>query len=181
MTSMYACIGISKQSFHQRLDRQMGKQEELHQLLPLIAQLRADHPKMSAREMYRLLHPDQIGRDKFIEFCFNQGYKIERKRSFHKTTDSSGVIRFDNLIKGGEFTDINQAWVSDITYYRIGERIYYLTFITDLFSRRIVGYSASCTLLTEHTTMPALKMAIKQRNPQEGLILHSDGGWTILQ
>ena len=39
---------------------------------------------------------------------------------------------FENLIKGMELTGINQVWVSDITYYRIGEGLYYLTFILDL-------------------------------------------------
>jgi len=154
----------------------MREMEEQQQLLPLIAQIREDHPRMSAREIYRLIQPRQLGRDRFIAFCFHNGYKLEVKRSFHRTTDSTGVIRFDNLIAGWEFTGVNQAWVSDITYYRIGERFYYLTFITDLFSRRITGYNASDNLMTEYTTLPALKMALKQRKPPEGLILHSDGG-----
>ena len=46
----------------------------------------------------------------------------------------------------------------------------------DLCSRQIVGHSASTNLMTEHTTLSALKMALKQRKPKEGLILHSDGG-----
>ena len=53
---------------------------------------------MSAREIYRLIQPQQMGRDSFIAFCFNKGYKLEVKRAFHRTTDSSGVIRFDNII-----------------------------------------------------------------------------------
>ena len=60
----------------------------------------------------------------------------------------------------------------------MGESFYYLTFITDLFSRRILGYIASKTLLTEYTTIPAIQMALKERGKTKipGLIIHSDGG-----
>ena len=67
---------------------------------------------------------------------------------------------FENLIKGMELKGINQVWVSDITYYRIGERFYYLTFILDLYSRYIVGHAVSESLFTEQTTIPALNMAL---------------------
>src|SRR5690606_1758486 len=42
--------------------------------------------------------------------------------------------------------------------------------------RYIVGYSASENLLTENTTIPALRMALGRRKVEPGLILHSDGG-----
>ena len=87
-----------------------------------------------------------------------------------------GVTRFENLLVGFESTGVNQVWVSDITYYRIGDKFYYLTFILDLYSRFIVGHSTSENLLTNHTTIPALKMALKGRKPHQALIIHSDGG-----
>ena len=180
MNAIYQAIGISKQSFHQQMDLGMKQMEERQQLWPLIAQIRGNHPRMSAREIYRLMHPEHIGRDRFIAFCFENGYKLERKRAFHRTTDSRGVIRFDNLMLHREFTGINQCWVSDITYYRIDDHFYYLSFITDLYSRRIVGHSVSDNLMTEDTSLPALKRALKQRPRRrpwsEELILHSDGG-----
>jgi transposase InsO family protein len=77
---------------------------------------------------------------------------------------------------GFELTGINQVWVSDITYYRIGEQFYYLTFILDLYSRFIVGHSISEDMLTNSTTIPALQMALKRRRALTSLILHSDGG-----
>jgi transposase InsO family protein len=79
-------------------------------------------------------------------------------------------------LPGTELTCINQVWASDITYYRIGEQFYYLTFILDLYSRVIVGYSVGSDLRTISTTIPALKLALKSRNPSAGLIIHSDGG-----
>ena len=176
MNALYRVTGTSKQAFHQYLDREMLVMEEQQQLLPVLIQIRADHPRLSARKMYLLLQPVGMGRDRFEQFCYGYGFKLAVKRSYHKTTDSLGVTRFENLIPGMELTGVNQAWVSDITYYRIGERFYYITFILDLYSRFIVGYAASNSLLTSQTTIPALKMALKLREPADGLIFHSDGG-----
>lgn len=176
MNPIYQAIGFSKQSFHQKLDRYLSRQEEQQQLLFMVAQIRADHPGMSAREMYRLLAPQHIGRDRFIELCHENGYLIEVKKAFHRTTDSKGVIRFKNLIVDYKLTRVNQVWVSDITYYRISDQFYYLTFIMDLYSRYIVGYNVSEYLYTHETTIPALTMAINVRQPSPGLIHHSDAG-----
>jgi putative transposase len=176
MSLLYFAADVSKQAFHQYLNRQLTQRGECEQLLPLIAAIRVEYPTMSAREMYRIIQPVNLGRDRFERFCFQEGFKIEKHRSFYKTTNSLGVTRFPNLIEGLELTAVNQVWVSDITYYRIEEKFYFLTFIMDLFSRRIIGYAVSKDLLTENTSLPALKMAINLRNGTNPEIFHSDGG-----
>ena len=176
MNKVYDYIGCSKQSFHQRLNRQLKQREVEQLLLPIIEQLRQDHPGVAARQLYWILKPEGIGRDRFEKLCFANGYKLAKSKSFATTTDSTGVVRFPNLVINREFTHINQIWSSDITYYQIGDTFYYLTFIIDLFSRKIVGFHVSERLLTEQTTIPALLMAINERNPEPGLIFHSDGG-----
>ena len=176
MNALYRITGTSRQAFHQYLDKQMLVLEEQHQLLPIISQIRADHPRLSVRQMYGMIHPQSMGRDKFEQFCYLYGFKLAIKRAFHKTTNSLGVTRFENLIAGMELTGVNQVWASDITFYRIGERFYYITFILDLYSRFIVGYAVSAGMFTEQTTIPALNMALKQREVGQGLIFHSDGG-----
>lgn len=154
----------------------MSQLEEKEQLLVVIKDIRDDHPRMSARQMYRLIKPSHLGRDRFEAFCFENGFKVSIKRSAHRTTNSLGVTRFPNLIIDRELTGINQVWVSDITYYRIGNEFYYLTFIMDMYSRVIIGFSVSRDLSTHSTTIPALKMALKHREVTPGLVLHSDGG-----
>lgn len=127
--------------------------------------------------MYCLLRPETMGRDRFERFCFENGFKVSQRRNPHRTTNSLGVTRFENHLSGRELTGPNQCWVSDITYYRIQDNVYYLTFIMDLYSHQIMGYKASERLLCDQTTLPALKMAIKYGNASlSGLILHSDGG-----
>jgi putative transposase len=133
---------------------------------------------MSLRAMYHKIGPQGLGRDAFESMAKELGYKVSVKRSGARTTDSTGVVRFDNLLQGKKLTRINQAFCSDITYFEINDRFYYLTFIMDCYSRKIVGYSVSDNLYTEYTTLPALRQAIRSRGDQQmkGLILHSDGG-----
>jgi transposase InsO family protein len=176
MNELYRVTGTSKQAFHQYLNKQMLVLDEQQQLLPIISQIRADHPRLSVRQMYSMISPQYMGRDRFEQFCYQHGFKLAVKRSYHRTTNSLGVTRFDNLIEGFKLTGVNQVWVSDITYYRINERFFYITFILDLYSRFIAGYAVSDGLLTEQTTIPAIKMALHQRKPAHGLIFHSDGG-----
>jgi len=176
MNRIFNYINYSKQAFHQKMDRQLRQQEQLLLLLPIVAELRLEHPEVGARQLYEILQPSNVGRDKFEQFCFANGYKLQRAKAYKKTTNSNGVIRFPNLVLGTEFTDVNQAWSSDITYYQIGNKFYYLTFILDLYSRFIVGFSVSKNLSTEETTIPALTMALQQRNPPSSVIFHSDGG-----
>jgi putative transposase len=173
MNSVFKALGYSKQSFHQKLDRYMAFEDQNENLKLIIDQIRKEHPTMAARTMYHMIQPSNMGRDMFEQFCQENGYGVSRPVNFMRTTNSSGVIRFDNLICGIVVTGVNQVWVSDITFYRINERFYFLSFIMDLFSRKIKGYSISDNMRTSHTTIPALKM-IKGDYP--GCIFHSDGG-----
>ena len=169
---------MTKQSFHQMLKRRKYKNEEQEQLIPLINEIRRDHPRMAARDIYVKLKPSCMGRDQFERFCMDSGYRIKQLRNFRVTTNSLGVTRFPNMIKDLEVTRVNQVFVSDITYFDIGSDTYYLTFIMDLYNREIVGYSESDNLRTESTTLPALQRLIKERGRSnlKGAIIHSDGG-----
>jgi transposase InsO family protein len=160
------------------LKRRKYKFEEQEQLIPLINEIRKDHPRMSARDIYLKLQPSCMGRDQFEKFCMDSGYRIKRLRNYRITTNSLGVTRFPNLIKDIKVTGVNQVFVSDITYFDMGAQTYYLTFIMDLFNRETVGWSESDNLRTESTTLPALHRLIAERGRAnlKGAILHSDGG-----
>lgn len=180
MNKLFKSLNISKQSFHQMMDRRLKIQSEQKQILLMIYQIREDHPTMGIRDMYFKLNPQSMGRDRFEEFCREEGLMVERIKNWRRTTDSTGVVRFDNLLSGMNLITLNQAWQSDITYFEINGRFYYITFILDSFSRRILGYSVSRRLTTEVTTLVALKMAIALRTREnlaiDGVVFHSDGG-----
>ena len=178
LNAFYRAIGVSKQSIHQMLERRMHSAEVEENVIRLALEIRLDHPTMSCRAMYHKLRPLPIGRDKFEHICYTAGLIVERKLNPIRTTDSSGVIRFPNLLDSIVLSGIDQAYCSDITYFEVNNKFYYLTFIMDCYSRVILGYSVSSQLTTESTTLPALKMALKNRGNKipEGVILHSDGG-----
>jgi len=73
----------------------------------------------------------------------------------------------------------NRLWVADLTYVRTWSGFVYVSFVTDVFSRRIVGWQASRSLKTG-LALNALEQAIWERNRAgivlDGLIHHSDRG-----
>lgn len=180
MNALYRSLGISKQAVHQKLERRIRMKKEQFNVLNLVYEIRSDHPTMGLRDMYYKLDVQTMGRDAFESLCKQHGLQSRKIRNYRRTTDSRGVTRFDNLLKEDDFRldGPNQVWVSDITYIQVKDRFYYITFIMDAYTRRIVGYHVSKRLTTESTTLPALKMALKTRRNVNlnGLILHSDGG-----
>ena len=160
------------------LNNHIKQAEEVALIKPLLYDIRKDHPTLSCRAMYYMINPVTMGRDKFESLCKSLGFNVERKKGRHITTDSSGVVRFDNLLKNLTIDRVNQVFSSDITYYQIADEFYYITFVIDCFSRKILGHSVSARLSTTQTTLPALKMALKSRgnNLPKGVIFHSDGG-----
>lgn len=178
MNNLFLALGISKQAFHQKLGRSRTALEQQHNLIQIIRQIRQDHPTLSIRTMYYMIKPEGMGRDKFELMCNEEGLSISRPKNYRRTTDSTGVKRFIDLVTGLEVTRINQVWQSDITYFEINKRFYYITFIIDAYSRVIVGYSVSKSLKTVDTTVSALQKGLLYRGVDKlpGLILHSDGG-----
>jgi transposase InsO family protein len=176
LNHFYRVMGTSKQAVHQ-LEKRMNKKTELGEnLIPVIEQIRKEHPTMAIRSMYVNIRPGGIGRDRFEKVVGDLGYRVQIRRNCARTTNSNGVIRFDNLIENLKVKHFNHVWVSDITYFELNGRFYYITFITDKYSRVVKGHSVAKTLRTEDTTIPALRMALKKNKPNPGLIFHSDGG-----
>ena len=87
--------------------------------------------------------------------------------------------RVESQIHELEVTEINQVWVSDVTYLKMkGERRYLAT-VMDRYSRRILGWAYSATRTAE-LTKRALRNAIRTRQPEGQTYLHSDNGTEYL-
>ena len=69
-----------------------------------------------------------------------------------------------------------RLWVADITYVRTRKGFVYTAFVTDVFSRRIVGWALSDSMRTEALPLQALNQAIVSAKETTGLIHHSDHG-----
>ena len=178
LTELFDYLKITRSGFYKRKKQTKSKKEELGNIIYIVEDIRKDHPRMGLEVIYYKIMPKQMGRDKFVKTMLNLGYGVRKIKNFRITTNSSGVKRFDNHLINIELNGINQCFVSDITYFDLNNKFYYLTFIMDLYNREVVGYSVSKTLRTIDTTIPALKMVIKNRGKQKlnGAIFHSDGG-----
>src|SRR5688572_23854290 len=108
MNQIYRAIGTSKQNMHQRLQRDLHQLEEKGQLKKIVEQVRCDHPTMGAKLLYQKLSPKTLGRDRFYAWYRTSGFTIHPKKNWRRTTDSSGVVRFQNLIDKKELTGVNQ-------------------------------------------------------------------------
>ena len=71
----------------------------------------------------------------------------------------------------------NQLWVSDITYFAIEKGFLYISLVTDVYSRRIMGYAIADNLQANNIVL-ALRMALRHLDKTEGqwLIHYSDRG-----
>ena len=99
------------------------------------------------------------------------------KRKFVHTTDSKHELPIADNVLDRDFTPCatNTAWVADITYIRTRSGWLYLAAVLDLFSRKIIGWAMAPTMPAE-LACSALQMAMTQRAPPPGLIVHSDRG-----
>jgi len=138
----------------------------------------SEHSYGSRRLVSTLQSQDiKIGRYKVMRLMREANLKPVWKRKFVNTTDSNHDLPVAENILNRQFnpTKPNQAWTSDITYIRTRSGWLYLAAVMDLYSRKIIGWAMSPTMHTELVSR-ALLMAIGQRKPAAGLILHSDRG-----
>jgi len=175
-------FGMTRQAFY-KAERAKAKQQVQGALiLEMVRSVRRAHRRMGGRKLYHLLKPQweahgiQLGRDRFFDLLAGAGLLIRRKRSRRTTYSLPWYRKYPNLIKGLEPTAPHQLWVSDITYVPCPKGFFYLSLITDAYSRKVVGYCLGPTLETRYT-LRALLQALEQYKPaKKPLIHHSDRG-----
>ena len=120
---------------------------------------------------------DQVSRRRIGRLMTEHDLKVRTRRKFKATTDSShGQAVAPNVLdRDFDVDEPNTAYVGDITYIWTAEGWLYLAVVIDLFSRAVVGWSMSRWLKAE-LVIKALQMAIDQRQPRAGLIMHTDRG-----
>lgn len=102
------------------------------------------------------------------------------RRKYVVTTDSKHDFRISDNLLDRKFNceEVNKVWVGDITYIRTDKGWRYLTTVIDLADRSVVGWALSDTMHAQHTSVEALKKALKSRyiGKISGLMFHSDRG-----
>lgn len=174
MSPYYKIAGVSKQAYHKQVKKISAQRDRTAYYLGLMDEARMMHPVIGLAKIYYLYEPQGIGRQSFEELGRLMGYSLEYKP---KTSwKGRRVIPYLNLLTDKWFTAVNQIWVTDITYYQIGDHYYYISMIMDLYVRKIIAHGVSDSLQAHHS-LKLLKKAIKDRKPAPNtLIHHSDKG-----
>ena len=178
MKDIYKVAGISKQAIWSYNRRKEANHQMSRQLVDVMNDFRKHHKEMGCRAMYYTpgqIHP--VGRDKFEQIGFANGFKLKQKRNAQKTTWAQRVEVYPNLIEGITINNINQVWQSDIFYLSVEGQHYYGVTIEDIYSRVLLSLHLSTSQSARETEI-ALKKAIKFRKGHNlsGCIFHSDRG-----
>lgn len=174
MNSVYHISGVSKQAVHKHNRAYIDYSDRLQELITQVDEIRSIHPGCGLEKLYDSLRPPWLGRDKFISVFMELGYRVRRTKNYRRTTVPS-TLYYPNLIEGLLVWDKNRVWQTDITYYQVGDRFYYLTFIIDIYTKVIRGYKVSDHMRAD-ANLAALKMALTEAQGITGIIHHSDRG-----
>lgn len=118
-----------------------------------------------------------VGKNRVARLMQRNAIYAKTKKKFKVTTNSrhNRPVATNLLNQNFTVTVPNKVWVSDITYIWTDEGWLYLATVLDLYSRRIVGWSVK-ERLKDDLVIEAFEKACVNRNPQKGLIFHSDRG-----
>jgi transposase InsO family protein len=183
MDDVCQVLGITRQGHHKALAAEPKAALACEMVVQLVAEQRRALPRLGGLKLHHLTRGDlgamgiKLGRDRFFDVLREERLLVERRRSRTRTTNSFHRFRiWPNLVKGLAIVRPNQVWVADITYLRHRGGFAYLFLVTDVYSRKIVGWALGETLETSWS-LDALRMAVRgAHGPLAGLIHHSDRG-----
>jgi putative transposase len=179
-------FGITRQAYYQNNWEGVSTTLEEELVIQQVKNIRENHRRIGTRKLYEMIQPFlldhqiKIGRDALFNLLSANHLLVrKRKRKIQTTNSYHWMRKYPNLIR--EFVPIapNQLWVCDITYWKIktGEHLY-ISFITDAYSHKIVGYHVAETLEAIESIY-ALQMALSSLRSESQLQLthHSDRGF----
>ena len=177
-------FGKTKQGYYKQIKREEEKRIDEMLVLEMIEEKRKLWKKGSGRNLHASLkeelkkHNIKLGRDKFFDLLRDNELLMSRKQKKTRTTFSYHHFhKYPNIIKDIVVDKPNQVIVSDITYIWIEdvENFAYLFLITDMYSRKTIGYCLSEDMQTK-SGLVALRMALREIKDTVGCIHHSDRG-----
>ncbi len=169
---------VSRAGFYRSLQEREPVKEEM-EVRATIQQIVVEHRR---RYGYRRVSAELrrrgllVNRKRVARLMREDNLLALQRRAFVVTTDSKHEFEvYLNLASRMTLTGVNQLWVADITYIRLQGEFVFLAVILDAFSRKVVGWALERTIDTR-LTKAALEQAIALRQPQPGLVHHSDRG-----
>ena len=181
VTVLCRVMEVSRRGYYDWLDRLPSAREVSNQrLLVEIKQI-----FYAYREVYGAprLHKTLVvaghvcGLNRVARLMREAGLVPKTVRKFRITTNSrnSRYPAPNVLARAFQAQRPNEKWVADVTYIPTRQGWLFLAVVLDLYSRKVVGWSMADRLNTD-LAQQALRHAMAQRLPGEGLLVHSDQG-----
>ena len=181
LSEICALFDLKRDAYYKYIRRYEIKEEQENKVIELVRLRRKTLPRTGCRKLHHYLQRDferasiKAGRDRLFNILRAENMLVKPKKASCRTTNSYHHFhKYNNLIKDFTPIKINQVWVTDITYIRTVNGFCYLALVTDVFSRKIVGYDISDSLELLGS-LRALKKALYKADVSE-LIHHSDRG-----
>jgi len=173
---------VSRQAYYKMQEDFIEREEQAKDLLDRVRAIRKRHSKLGTIKLRTALSAELrkcrrgFGRDKFFDLLRYNDLLVKRRRKYAITTNSDHPFyKHKNRLAGVTVTRPDEAWVSDITYLRTRSGFVYLSLVTDVYSRKIVGWDVNVSLAVEGS-VKAVKKAIRNCSGTQNLIHHSDRG-----
>lgn len=173
-------MGVTRQAYYQYQKRMKARNHQEQLALELVKDERRRHPRLGTRKLYFKIAPIlkakgiKLGRDGLFELLRRHGMLVEPRRRGPRTTDGAATW-WKNLLAEAQIEAPNQAWVADISYLYTLHGHCYMALISDVHSRKIIGWDVSESLELEGA-LRALNMALKDLPKDAAPIHHSDRG-----
>ncbi|WP_308444063.1 IS3 family transposase [Gillisia lutea] len=182
LSSICDCFELKRDAYYKYKSRADKRKEVEKHIVAIVKKRRKSLPREGVRKLMKSLSQDfqkqqvKVGRDTLFNVLREHKMLTLRKKYSARTTNSyHRFYKYNNIIKDLKVTRPNQVWVSDITYIRTVKGFCYMALITDMHSRKIIGYDLSDSLELKGCVR-ALKKAIYKAKGIKGLIHHSDRG-----
>jgi putative transposase len=183
LSEICSLFGVKRDAYYKYIKRFKKRETIKAKVISMVKEERKIQSRVGGRKLHEALTPSfieanlKIGRDCLFDILREHDMLVKPKKSTCRTTFSHHrFYTYKNLVKGMVVTHPNQVWVSDITYIRTVSGFCYLALITDMYSRKIVGYDMSDSLELAGC-LRALQKALKASRPATRLVHHSDRGF----
>ena len=172
-------LGVSRSGYYGSRQRASRAPKVCATSVQLEAEFAASGKVYGSRRLCAVLRSKglRIRRCRVRRLMREQRLRALWRRKFVHTTDSGHALPVSDNVLARRFdpSGPNQAWVSDITYIRTRSGWLYLAVVLGLYARKVVGWAMAPNMHAE-LVCTALQLAIVQRRPSPGLIVHSDRG-----
>ncbi len=180
-TLLCDALNVSKGSYFNHIFRNKNDASQyaakVEEMTPIIEQIYHE-----SNQIYGPGKVHAILKDRGYTISINVVSRIMHQKGLFAIRTSSKTLyvqeqkRKENIVKQKfNVKKPNEVWVSDVTYYKFNNTIFYICVIIDLYARKVIAYNVSNsnnTRLVKRT----LKEAYDERKPDDGLIFHSDNG-----